>query len=165
MHEKNPAAKPYGRSSGGTENSVRYHVPCHEAVGCLVYLMMAAYPHIAFAVSPAAPAMDQTTEAEWIDVECILKYLRGTNNYGLLYGAGNSKGTLKAFRNANSADDVSTRRPTSVIVAVHAGSAVAWSSQLRLVEMSTEAEFIAASQGVKELLWLKCLLGELCGKM
>jgi len=51
-------------------------------------------------------------------------------------------------------------------VAVHAGSAVAWSSQLqRLVEMSTEAEFIAASQGVKQLLWLKCLLGELCGKM
>ena len=80
-------------------------MPCREAVGCLVYLMMAAHPHVAYAVSPAAPAMDQPNQAEWIDVERILKYLRATNNYGLLNGAGNSKGTLKAFRNANFADD------------------------------------------------------------
>jgi len=66
--------------------------------------------------------------------------LRGTNNYGLLYGAGNSKEKLKAFRNANFADDVRTRQPMS-------GSAVAWSSQLQQsVALSTEAEFIAASQ-------------------
>jgi len=29
---------------------------------------------------------------------------------------------------------------------------------------ATEAKFIAASEGAKELLWLKCLLGELGGK-
>jgi hypothetical protein len=67
--------------------------------------------------------------------------LRGTNNYGLLYRVGNSKEKLKAFRNANFADDMRTRRPMS-------GSAVAWSSQLQQsVALSTEAEFIAASQG------------------
>jgi hypothetical protein len=33
------------------------------------------------------------------------------------------------------------------------------------VALSTEAEFIATSQEVKELLWLKCLLGEIRGKM
>jgi hypothetical protein len=48
---------------------------------------------------------------------------------------------------------------------MYAGGAVAWSSQLRLVALSTEAEFIAASQGVKELLWLKGLFGEFGGKM
>jgi hypothetical protein len=73
---------------------------------------------------------------------------------------------LKAFRNANFVGDMRTRRPMSSVVAVYSGSAIAWSSQLhQLVALSTEAEFIAASQGVKELLWLKCLLGELCGKM
>jgi hypothetical protein len=46
---------------------------------------------------------------------------------------------------------------------VYAGSAVAWSSQLLWsVKLSTtEADFIAASEGAKELLWLKYLLGEI----
>jgi len=40
-----------------------------------------------------------------------------------------------------------------------------WSSKLqRSVTLSTEAEFIAASEVAKELLWLKILLGELGGK-
>jgi hypothetical protein len=74
--------------------------------------------------------------------------------------------TLKAFRDANFAGDVRTRRPRSGVVAVYAGGAVAWSSQLqRSVALSTEAEFFATSQGVKKLLWLKRLLGEIGGKM
>jgi len=82
-----------------------------------------------------------------------------------MYGAGNSKGVLEAFRDADFADDVRTRRSTSGVVAVNAGSATAWSSQLLWsVTLSTEAEFIAASEGAKELLWLKSLLGELGGK-
>jgi len=50
-------------------------------------------------------------------------------------------------------------------VAMHAGSAIAWPIQLqRLLALSVkEAEFIAASEGAKELLWLKRLLGELGG--
>jgi len=69
---------------------------------------------------------------------------------------------LKAFSDADFADDVRTRRSTSGVLAVYAGSAIAWSSQLqRSVTLSTKAEFIAASKGAKELLWLKSLLGEL----
>jgi hypothetical protein len=64
---------------------------------------------------------------------------------------------------ANSAGDVRTRKSMSGVVTVYAGSAVAWSSQLQqLVALcTTEAEFIAASEGAKEPLWLKHLLGEL----
>jgi hypothetical protein len=72
---------------------------------------------------------------------------------------------LEAFSDAVFADDVRTRQSTSGVVAVYAGSATAWSSQLQwLVTLSTKAEFIAASERAKELLWLKCLLGELGGK-
>ena len=83
----------------------------------------------------------------------------------MLYGAGNNKGVLRAFSNADFAGGDKTRQSTSGLVAAYAGSAVAWSSQLQwLVAVSrTEAEFIAASEGAKELLWLKCLFGELGG--
>ena len=51
-------------------------------------------------------------------------------------------------------------------MAVFACNAIAWPSQLQgTVALSvTEAEFIAASEVAKELLWLKRLLGELGGK-
>jgi hypothetical protein len=48
-----------------------------------------------------------------------------------MYGAGNSKGMLEAFSDADFADDVRTKRSTSGAVAVYAGSATAWSSQLQ----------------------------------
>ena len=131
-----------------------------------MYLMMGTHSDIAFAVLWASPAMDWPTEADWIGVECTLKYLWGMSNYGSLYWAGNSKGVLEAFSNPDLAGDVRTRPSTSGALAVYAGSAIAWSSQLqRSVALSTtEAEFIAPSEGAKKLLWLKCLLGELSGK-
>ena len=74
---------------------------------------------------------------------------------------------LEAFSDAGFAGDVRTLRSTSGVVAVYAGSAIAWPSQLRQsVALSIkEAEFVAASEGTKELLWLKRLLGELDGKV
>jgi hypothetical protein len=73
---------------------------------------------------------------------------------------------LEVFRDPDLAGDIRTSPSTNSVLAVYAGSATAWSSQLqRSVALSaTEAEFIAASEGAKELLWLKCLLGELGGK-
>jgi len=128
--------------------------------------MTGTRPDIAFAVSRAARAMDRLTEAEWTDVKRILMYLWGTSNYGLLYGAGNSKGVLQAFSDANFAGDVRTRLPMSGVVAVYAGSVIAWSSHLQrsLALSTTEAEFITASERAKELLWLKGMLGKLGGK-
>jgi len=124
MHAANPAATPCDHSSGESENSVGTHVPYREAVGYLMYLN--EHIQTAFAMSRAARAMDRPTEANWTDVERILKYLWGTSNYGLLYGAGNSKWVFEAF--SDFADDVRTRRSMSGVVAVYAGSATAWSS-------------------------------------
>ena len=93
------------------------------------------------------------------------KYLWRTSNYGFLYGAGNNKGVLGAFSDADFAGDVKTRRSRGGVVAVYAGSAIVWSSQLQWsVALSTpEAAFITASEGAKGLLWLKHLLRELGG--
>ena len=88
------------------------------------------------------------------------------SNYGLLYGAGNSKEMLEVFSNGDFASDVRIRQSTSGVVAVYAGSAIAWSSQLQrsMALSTTEAECITASEGAKELLWLKHLLGKPGGK-
>ena len=103
MHEANPVATHCDRSSSGTEDSVGSHVAYREAVG---YLIGGTCPDIAFAVLRATRALDRPTEADWIDVKRVVKYLRGTSNYGLLFTVCNIKGMLEAFSDAGFAGDV-----------------------------------------------------------
>jgi len=71
--------------------------------------------------------------------------------------------TLKVFSDADFAGDIRMRQSKKGVVSVYAGSIIAWSSQLQqsVAPSTTEAELIAATEEAKELVWLKCLLGEL----
>jgi len=63
IHEENPLAMPCDHSSGESEDSVGSHVPYHEAVGYLIYLMK-EHVQTAFSVLRAARAMGRPTEAD-----------------------------------------------------------------------------------------------------
>jgi hypothetical protein len=52
----------------------------------------------------------------------------GNENYGLLYGAGNSKLVLEVLSNAYFTGDVRTRKSRIGKVSVYARSAAEWSS-------------------------------------
>jgi hypothetical protein len=97
--------------------------------------------------------MGQPNEAEWIYVKRTPKYLPGTRNYGVLYGARVSKRVLEALR---------TRRSTSGVWAVcrQCNCMVMPTATVSGIA-TTVAEFIAASEGAKKLLWLKRLPGAL----
>ena len=58
---------------------------------------------------------------------------------------------LDAFSDADFACDIRTRQSMSGVVAMYAGCAIAWSSQLQqsLALSTSGAEFIAASEGAK----------------
>ena len=87
--------------------------------------------------------------------------MRLTSNYGIKYTKGS--GELNVFSDADFTGDKATRHSTTGIFALFANGAVSWTTQLqRMTALSTtEAEIIAASEGAKELVWLKCLLLEL----
>ena len=70
---------------------------------------------------------------------------------------------LVAYTDADWARDVDSRKPTSGYLIIYAGGAVSWQSKLqKCVALSTtEAEFIAATEASKELLWLKKFVREL----
>jgi hypothetical protein len=67
------------------------------------------------------------------------------------------------FSDADFAGDKVTRRSTTGFIAIVANGAVSWTSQLQKTTAlsTTKAEIIAASEGAKELVWLKRLLSEL----
>ena len=56
-----------------------------SAVGSLLYLSSWTRPDIMFAVSNAARFCSKPTKQHWTVVKRIMRHLRGTQNYGLLY--------------------------------------------------------------------------------
>lgn len=70
---------------------------------------------------------------------------------------------LNAFSDADYARDEDTRKSTSGYAFMLGSSIVSWCSQKqRTVALSTtESEYVAACQSIKELVWLKLLMAEL----
>ena len=84
----------------------------------------------------------------WTAVKRILRYLKGTPTYGLMYmTSGDTSGTLIGYSDADWAGDVNDRKSTSGYLFMMSGAAVSWKSQKQTcVALSTvEAEFIALS--------------------
>jgi hypothetical protein len=136
-------------------------IPYSSAVGSLMYAMVCTRPDIAHAVGVVSRFLSNPGKDHWEAVKWILRYLRGTSKLCLCFG--NSKPVLEGFTDADMAGDLDGRKSTSGYLFTFAGGAVSWQSKLqKCVALSTtEAEYIAATEACKELLWMKRFLQEL----
>ncbi|RWS08469.1 RxLR effector candidate protein-like protein, partial [Leptotrombidium deliense] len=93
----------------------------------------------------------------------VLRYLKGTTNYGIKYSAEANGYCLYGFCDADYAGDLDSRRSTSGYVFIMSGGAISWMSRVqRIVALSTtEAEYIALAEAAKEAFWLRQLLVDL----
>ncbi|KAJ4718977.1 Retrovirus-related Pol polyprotein from transposon TNT 1-94 [Melia azedarach] len=133
-------------------------VPYASAVGSLMYAMICTRPDIAHAVGVVSRFLSNPGREHWNAVKWIMRYLRGTSNFKLTFGSG--KPLLVGYTDSDMAGDVDTRKSTTGYLMTLSGGAVAWQSRLQkcVVLSTTEAEFIAATEACKELLWMKRFL-------
>jgi hypothetical protein len=131
-----------------------------ELIGSLLYLSVGTRPDIAFAVGALARYTEKPSDAHMSTALSIVRYLKGTSEYGLKYGGGSG---LVGYCDADYAGDVDSRRSTTGFCFLLNGAAVSWSCKLQpTVAVSTaEAEYMSASAAVKEALWLQKLLAEM----
>ncbi len=100
-----------------------------------------------------------------IAVKRVYEYLQATKDLKIIYQGGlTEKPRLEIYTDADCAGDKETRKSTSGYVAILAGCHVSWSSkrQSTVAQSSKEAEYIAASEAIKEAVWIGRLLEELC---
>ena len=133
-----------------------------SAVGSLLYLSSWTRPDITYAVSSVARFCLKPSKQHWIAVKRIMRYLRGTQNYGLLYSKDGSKDIL-GYLDADWAGDVNDRKSTSGYLFHISGAAVSWRSKKQTcVALSTaEAEYMALASAAQEAMWMRQLMTDL----
>lgn len=137
------------------------NIPYSSAVGSLMYAMVCTRPDIAHAVGMVSRYLSNPGRHHWEAVKWVMRYLRGTTNLRLALGC--EKPMLVGYTDSDLAGSLDGRKSTSGHMVTFAGGAVAWQSKLqKCVALSTtEAEFIAAVEATKDLLWLRNFTMEL----
>lgn len=143
-------------------DSEKVEFPYRQLVGSLMYLAVATRPEIAFAVGNASRFLENPTKAHVTAAKRILKYIKGTANYGIIYGSHKNEQII-GYSDADFAGDVESRKSTSGSAFLIGNGTVSWSSERqKSVALSTmESEYMAASNAARELVWLKRITNEL----
>jgi hypothetical protein len=146
-----------------TQEEIEYmsRVPYSSTVGSLMYAMVCTRPDIAHAVGVVSRYMNNPGKEHWEAVKWILRYLRGTATHALCFGGSNT--FLQGYVDSDMAGDKDSRRSTTGYVFTIGGTIVSWISKLqKVVALSTtEAEYVAATEASKEMIWLQRFMEEL----
>ncbi|CAL5022892.1 unnamed protein product [Urochloa decumbens] len=134
-------------------------------VGSLRYLTHTR-PDLAYSVGVVSRFMERPTSLHLQAVKQILRYVKGTIDFGLMYSKGAAEDVLAGYSDSNLAGDIIDRKSTSGLVFYFLGNIVAWASQKQksVALSSCEAEFMAATAAACQGIWLRGLLTELTGE-
>ncbi|SOV03068.1 uncharacterized protein UDID_18318 [Ustilago sp. UG-2017a] len=130
-------------------------------VGKLLWIANSTWPNLSLTVSVLARHMREPLQEHYQAAQHVLRYLKGTKEVGLVYRANKSQEPLVAHSNTNWASDATIQRKSTLgSVAFVYGNPVTWKSATqKCVSLSAvEAEFIAATEATREVLFLKQLL-------
>ena len=158
-----PPAKSFEPASTDEHASVSSY-PYLEVIGSLTYAAMGTRPDICAAVHSLSPFAASFGPTHIDGLKHIMRYLHGTLHRGILYTmGGGAGGGLVGYMDADWVNDVSNWRSISGYAFLYAGGAVSWMSkqQSTTATSSTHAEYVAAAEAAKELVWLRRLLSEL----
>lgn len=135
--------------------------PYRELVGALLYLSVATRPDIAHAASLLSQYNDCFGRAHWAAAKRVLRYLKGTTRFGILFGSRQSP--LTGFVDADWGGSVDDRRSFTGYAFLWNGGIISWESkkQRTVALSSTESEYKALGEAAKEAVYLLCFLSEM----
>ncbi|CAM8898957.1 unnamed protein product [Rhodiola kirilowii] len=100
---------------------------CSQVIGYLMYAMTSTRPDIAFAVGQLSRYTSNPSTHHWEAIRRVLKYLKGTMNYGLVYAGFPS--VLEGYTDASWITNLEDHSSTSDWVFLLEGGAISWASK------------------------------------
>ena len=125
-------------------------VPYASAVGSLMYMMLCTRPDICYSIEIESRYQYNPGREHWTVVKHILKYLRRTRDYMLVYH-GDELAPIK-YTDSDFQSNADLRKSTYGYVFALGGAAISWRSikQSCIADSTTEAKYVAASEVAKE---------------
>jgi hypothetical protein len=154
------ASLPSNPADGQTKDSEA--MPYRSAVGSLWYASRGTRPDIEFATNTAAQYSKNFGAVHWQAVKRIMRYLKGCTDSVVTYFH-TLKIDIVCFADSDWGADVNTRKSKTGYIIYVAGGPVIWQTktQKTVALSSCEAEYMAMTEAIQEVLWLKSMLGEL----
>ncbi|KAH9648407.1 hypothetical protein KPL70_025572 [Citrus sinensis] len=121
-------------------------------------------PDLAYGIGVLSRFMSNPGKHHWNAAKWMLRYLNGTDGHDIVYGrVDKNSDQVQGYVDSDFAGDLDKRRSITGYVYTLFGGAVSWKASLQSVVAlsTTEAEYIALSEAVKEAIWLKGLVTEL----
>ncbi|GBL75923.1 Retrovirus-related Pol polyprotein from transposon TNT 1-94, partial [Araneus ventricosus] len=151
-------------TSADFANSELFEGPFRELIGSLLYLAVTTRPDILFSVNCLSQLQEKPTVAAWTGLKRILRYLKGTKNFKLVYKKlHNPNFNIDLYVDADWASDTIDRKSVSGYVLMFSNCPILWccKKQNCICLSSTEAEIIALSKSLQGLLYYKSVINEI----
>lgn len=140
--------------------------PFRETVGSLLYVTQKTRPDLGYSVNFVSRCITKHTKSDINNIKHILKYLCGHKSFGIKYEVNSNASELTAYSDADYAGDTESRRSTTGYIIMYNGGPISWCTRRQpIVALSTtEAEYIAAADCCREVIYFKNLINELLGE-
>ena len=136
-------------------------VPYASVVGSLMYVMLCTRPDICYSIGMVSRYQSNPEPKHWQAVKHILKYLWRMRDYMLVYWCEDL--IPIGYTDSDFQSDLDFRMSTSRCVFTLGGGAITWRNvkQSCIVDSTMEAEYVAAGETAKKVVWLKKFLSDL----
>ncbi|KAK4380916.1 Retrovirus-related Pol polyprotein from transposon RE2 [Sesamum angolense] len=130
-------------------------------IGSLLYLT-ATRPDIMFATSLLSRFMQSPSQVHYAAAKRILRYLRGTKDFGIWYKSTNDA-KLVGYTDSDWAGSVDDMKSTSGYTFSLGSGIFSWASkkQATVAQSLAEAEYIAAAATSNQTIWLRRILEDI----
>ena len=150
--DSKPVSTPYDGNTQLKKNT-QYSVSkkrYSQIIGSLMYLMNSTRPDIAYAVTRLSRYTHNPDKSHWIALNRVARYLKGTIDYGLMFGS--TPPVLEGYSDANWISDSDEIKSTSGYIFTLGGGVVSWKSskQTCIARSTLESKLIALEKTCSE---------------
>ena len=153
------------RGDSTEDNKEMSDKPYRALVGSLNYLASTCRPDIAYAAHTLSSFLEKPGLPHWNAAKHVLRYLKGTKNFGLFFRHHPDGITLTGCSDANWGGNVDNMKSTSgfCFFLNDASGAISWMSKLQstVATSTAEAELLACHAAALEMQYFSNLLNEL----
>jgi hypothetical protein len=144
------------------ENDIESNQPYASLIGSLLYLSNCTRPDITYAVNRLSSFNAKPTELHWNYAKRILRYLKKTNDFGLILKKTDIF-NISGYSDADWASDLDTHRSTTGYLITLNSNPISWNSkrQSTVATSTAESEYMAMYETICEMVWVNKLVSNL----